>query len=139
MLIIIRAATVADVTALLTLWDIAAENARRARDTLEALTAMIEYDSDAVILAEQDGELVGSVIAGWDGWRGRVYRLAVSPACRRQGVATALLQAAEERFRVLGAARVDAMVLDGNTPGQSFWRAGGYSEHDNWRRWVKWL
>ena len=97
------------------------------------------HDLDAVIIAEQDGELAGSVIAGWDGWRGRLYRLAVSPARRRQGVAAALLRAAEARLRALGAARVDAMVLEDNALGQSLWRANGYREHDDWRRWVKWL
>jgi len=94
-------------------------------------------DPDAVIVAEHEGELVGSVIAGWDGWRCHLYRLAVRPAWRRRGVASALLQAAEDRFIAVGATRADAMVLDGNGLGQSLWRAGGYLRQDEWRRWVK--
>ena len=39
-----------------------------------------------------DGEhIVGSVIAGWDGWRCHLYRLAVAPARRREGIGRALL------------------------------------------------
>jgi ribosomal protein S18 acetylase RimI-like enzyme len=94
-------------------------------------------DPDAVIVAEHEGELVGSVIAGWDGWRCHLYRLAVRPAWRRRGVASALLQAAEDRFIAVGATRADAMVLDGNGLGQRLWRAGGYLRQDEWRRWVK--
>jgi hypothetical protein len=39
----------------------------------------------------------------------------------------------------VGAARADAMVLDGNDLGQSLWRASGYRRQDDWRRWVKGL
>jgi ribosomal protein S18 acetylase RimI-like enzyme len=137
--LILRSATVAEVGELLDLWLEAAENATRAPDTREAVTALLGRDPDAVIVAEQDGELVGSVIAGWDGWRCHLYRLAVRPAWRRRGVGSALLRAAEDRFRAVGAARADAMVLDGNDLGQSLWLAGGYRRQDDWRRWVKGL
>jgi ribosomal protein S18 acetylase RimI-like enzyme len=137
--LILRSATVADVGELLGLWLEAAENATRAPDTREAVTALVGRDPDAVIVAEQDGELVGSVIAGWDGWRCHLYRLAVRPAWRRKGVGSALLRAAEDRFRAVGAARADAMVLDGNDLGQGLWRTSGYRRQDDWRRWVKGL
>ena len=137
MSLVLRAGTAADVDGLLGLWAEAAENAERAPDTREAVTALLGRDPDAVIVAEHEGELVGSVIAGWDGWRCHLYRLAVRPAWRRRGVASALLQAAEDRFSAVGAARADAMVLDGNGLGQSLWRAGGYRRQDEWRRWVK--
>jgi hypothetical protein len=52
---------------------------------------------------------------------------------------SALLGAAEDRFRAVGAARADAMVLHSNDLGQSLWRAGGYRSQDEWRRWVKLL
>jgi ribosomal protein S18 acetylase RimI-like enzyme len=80
-------------------------------DTAEAVAALLGRDPDAVILAEHDGVLIGSVIAGWDGWRYHLYRLAVRPGWRRRGVGAALLTAAERRLRDLGATRIDAMVL----------------------------
>jgi ribosomal protein S18 acetylase RimI-like enzyme len=134
-----RAATVADtdIDRILDLWAEGAENASRPTDTREAVTALVHRDPEAVILAEQDGELIGSVIAGWDGWRYHLYRLAVRPAWRRRGIGAALLRAAEDRFRALGATRADAMVLDGNDLGQNLWRASGYRPQDDWRRWVK--
>jgi ribosomal protein S18 acetylase RimI-like enzyme len=133
----VRAGTVRDIGALLGLWREAAENTGRPPDTRVAVAALLRRDPDAVIVAEHDRELIGSVIAGWDGWRCHLYRLAVHPSWRRRGVGSALLRAAEDRFRALGAARVDAMVLDGNDLGQNLWLASGYRRQDDWRRWVK--
>ena len=76
----LRAAAAADIGSLLQMWQQAAQNATRPPDTAEAVTALLGRDPDAVILAENDGELIGSVIAGWDGWRCHLYRLAVRPA-----------------------------------------------------------
>jgi ribosomal protein S18 acetylase RimI-like enzyme len=133
----LRGASAADIDGLIAMWQEAAENDSRPPDTREAVTALIGRDPDAMILADHDGELIGSIVAGWDGWRCHLYRLAVRPDWRRQGVATALLAAAESRFRVLGATRIDAMVLDGNDLGQNLWRASGYHQQADWRRWVK--
>jgi ribosomal protein S18 acetylase RimI-like enzyme len=135
----LRAATADDIDKLLDLWREAAENDSRPPDTRHAVAALLARDPDALILAEHERELIGSIIAGWDGWRCHLYRLAVRPAWRRKGVATALLRAAEDRFTALGATRADAMVLDSNDLGQNLWQANGYSRQDNWRRWVKGL
>jgi hypothetical protein len=50
------------------MWQEAAENAARPPDSREGVTALPGRDLDAMILAEHDGELIGSVIAGWDDW-----------------------------------------------------------------------
>ena len=136
----IRNASVTDVPTLLALWESAAENDSRPADTREAVLALLHRDPAAVLVAcAADGELAGSIIAGWDGWRYHLYRLAVRPDWRRQGVGSALLDAAEARFKALGATRADAMVLSGNSLGQRLWRASGYTEQREWRRWVKTL
>jgi 8-oxo-dGTP pyrophosphatase MutT (NUDIX family) len=133
----LRAARAGDIGALLGLWLEAAENLSRPADTREAVASLLSRDPEALIVAEQDGELVGSVIAGWDGWRCHLYRLAVRPRWRRRGVASALLRAAEDRFAALGGSRADAMVLDRNDLGRDLWAASGYRRQDDWRRWVK--
>jgi ribosomal protein S18 acetylase RimI-like enzyme len=134
----LRSATTADVSGLLSLWVEAAENDSRPTDTREAVLALLSRDPDAVIVAAADhGDLAGSIIAGWDGWRYHLYRLAVRPAWRRRGVGSALLGAAENRFMALGATRADAMVLASNDLGQRLWQASGYNEQAEWRRWIK--
>ncbi|MEU2386566.1 GNAT family N-acetyltransferase [Streptomyces sp. NPDC012461] len=131
-----RAATAADVDAVLAFWKVAAEGTSISDDRT-GVERLVARDPEALILAEQDGELAGTVIAGFDGWRCHLYRLAVHPERRRQGVASALLAAAEERFTALGGRRADAMVLRDNATAHRAWRAAGYGPEERWRRWVK--
>jgi ribosomal protein S18 acetylase RimI-like enzyme len=133
----LRTGSAADVDGLLGLWREAAENTSRPPDTRGAVMALLSRDPEALIVAEHDGVLIGSVIAGWDGWRYHLYRLAVRPGWRRQGVGSALLDAAENRLIAMGATRIDAMVLAANDLGQNLWQARGYTRQDDWRRWVK--
>lgn len=134
---LVRAATEADVPALLALWDVAAENDARPADSAEAVRRLLARDPQACLVAEDDGRLVGSVVAGWDGWRAHLYRLAVHPDARRRGIGSLLLAAASERLVALGATRLDAMVLERNDLGQQIWRAAGYAPQEEWRRWVR--
>ena len=134
---IIRSASREDLTAVLAFWLEAAENESRPVDTAEAVVALYRRDPAALLLAVDGDEIVGTVIAGWDGWRGHLYRLAVAPRRRREGIGGRLVAAAEARFREFGAGRADAMVLDGNTRAHGIWAAGGYRRQDDWSRWVK--
>ncbi|CAL9358164.1 MULTISPECIES: GNAT family N-acetyltransferase [unclassified Streptomyces] len=133
----IRAAGPADVDAVLAFWKLAAEGTSISDDR-DGVERLVARDPGALLLAESgDGELAGTVIAGFDGWRCHLYRLAVHPLRRRRGVGTALLAAAEERFTRLGGRRADAMVLDRNTSAHPAWRAAGYAPEPQWSRWVK--
>lgn len=134
----IRPAVAADVDAVLVFWRAAAEDTNRS-DTGEAVRALLSRDPEGLILAEDSRGIAGSLIAGWDGWRFHLYRLAVRPDRRRQGIGRALLVAAEQRFANLGASRVDAMVLSDNVLGQQAWVAAGYERQPEWSRWVKFL
>ncbi|WP_406098846.1 GNAT family N-acetyltransferase [Streptomyces sp. NBC_01013] len=132
----IRCATLADIDAVLRFWPEAAEGTSISDDH-DGVSRLIARDPEALLLAEREGLLVGSVITGFDGWRCHVYRLAVHPGFRRQGVGTALLEAADARFAALGGRRADAMVLEANERAQHAWAAAGYHREDHWRRWVK--
>ncbi|MDT0435582.1 MULTISPECIES: GNAT family N-acetyltransferase [Streptomyces] len=132
----IRAAGSADLDTVLAFWRTAAEGTSISDDRA-GVERLVERDPGALLLAERDGALLGTVIAGFDGWRCHLYRLAVHPRHRRQGIGTALLAAAEERFVALGGRRADAMVLTGNERGRLTWDAAGYGPEEQWRRWVK--
>nr|BFD86107.1 GNAT family N-acetyltransferase [Streptomyces sp. Xyl84] len=132
----IRPATPADLDTVLAFWRTAAEGTSISDDR-DGVARLVARDPEALLLAEDAGELVGTVIAGFDGWRCHLYRLAVRPGRRRQGIGSALLAAAEERFVRLGGRRGDAMVLTRNERAHLAWRAAGYAPEEHWRRWVK--
>ncbi|MGC9542218.1 GNAT family N-acetyltransferase [Streptomyces sp. UG1] len=132
----IRFATADDLDSVLAFWKTAAEGTSISDDR-DGVERLVARDPEALILAELDGELVGTVIAGFDGWRCHLYRLAVHPERRRRGIGSALLAAAEERFVRLGGRRGDAMVLVDNETAHHAWRAAGYTPEEHWRRWVK--
>ncbi|KUN88340.1 GCN5 family acetyltransferase [Streptomyces bungoensis] len=132
----IRPARPADLGTVLAFWRKAAEGTSISDDR-DGVERLVARDPGALLLAERGGELAGTVIAGFDGWRCHLYRLAVHPEHRRQGIGSALLAAAEERFARLGGRRGDAMVLVGNERAHHAWRAAGYAPEERWRRWVK--
>ncbi|MCQ8190344.1 GNAT family N-acetyltransferase [Streptomyces rugosispiralis] len=132
----IRTAAPADLDTVLAFWKEAAEGTSISDDRA-GVARLLDRDPESLLLAERDGALAGTVIAGFDGWRCHLYRLAVHPGHRRRGVATALLTAAEERFAALGGRRGDAMVLNENEPAHHAWSAAGYEPQPQWSRWVK--
>ncbi|HEY1988414.1 MAG TPA: GNAT family N-acetyltransferase [Acidimicrobiales bacterium] len=121
----IRAAIPADLDRILKLWQVAAAEPTHT-DDLTSLDQLITFDPSALLVAETDGELVGSVIAGWDGWRGSIYRLAVVPEYRRRGLARDLMDAAVTRLREAGAVRLQAIVAEDDERATGFWGASGW-------------
>jgi ribosomal protein S18 acetylase RimI-like enzyme len=109
------------------------ESLRRllARDRRSLLVAALEGDG-------QDGsEIVGTVIAAWDGWRGNLYRLAVLPEHRRRGVGLELVRHAELELRRQGAIRLAAVVVEDHDHATGFWQAAGYERQSLRLRFVK--
>ena len=71
-----------------------------------------------------DDELVGTVMVGFDGHRGWVYYLAVSPLRQRQGLGAILMTGTEEWLRAKGAAKVQSE----NEGALGFYRQIDYEE-----------
>ncbi len=111
-------------------------------DTLEELERVLRRQPDLFVVAEVGGRLVGTLIAGWDGWRGHIYRLAVLPGWRRGGVGRALVREAERRLRAKGARRLSILVVGHDECATAFWdglEADGYELDSRIVRYVKTL
>ena len=132
----LRTGRVDDVEAVLDLWR-RAEASPSPTESAEDVRGLLERDPEALILAESGGEIVGTLIVGWDGWRAAFYRLAVDPAHRRHGLATALVRAGEERFRTLGARRLGAIAESHKPAAMAFWASAGYELQTSRSRFVK--
>ena len=132
----IRNATEEDIAAVLDLWT-AAGSLPSVSDSPDGLAGLLAADPQALLVAELEDVLAGSLIAAWDGWRGSFYRLAVSPEHRRRGLATMLLREGERRLRERGAVRLTAIVADDDPTAMSFWRAVGYEQQQHRARFVR--
>lgn len=132
-----RTATIEDVDYLIQFWLENSETANRPTDTPELIEQLILRDPEALIVATKNDRIVGTVIAGWDGWRGSIYRIAIDSSVRRMGLGKALIGMAERRLRSLGSQRILAMVLESNEPSHAFYSSMGYERQGEWRRWMK--
>ena len=71
---------------------------------------MISQPGGILLVATNDDRIIGSVIGGWDGWRGNIYRLAVTPEYRRRGIARRLVAEISSALFARGAERLSALV-----------------------------
>ena len=133
---LIRAGGEDDVGSVLALWR-EAESVSSATDNAQALGALLDRDPGSLLLAEAGEEIVGSLIVGWDGWRGSFYRLAVHLDWRRRGIATALVRAGEARLENVGAVRLTAIVATEEVAAMSLWHSMGYTRQGDRSRFVR--
>jgi ribosomal protein S18 acetylase RimI-like enzyme len=84
--------------------------------------------NDGLLFVAVEGEVVvGTVMAGYDGHRGWIYSLAVSPAHRRQGIGSRLVAHAEEALRDRGCLKINLQVLEGNESALAFYERMGFA------------
>ena len=121
-----RECRVEDAAAVLELWAEARSGHASIGDRIEDVERLIVDSPAALLVAEREGEIIGALIAAWDGWRGNMYRLAVRDGRRREGVGIALTRTGEAYLRDRGARRVTALVAHDDEVAGPFWDAAGY-------------
>ena len=81
---------------------------------------------DMLYVAVQNGKVVGTAMAGYDGHRGWLYSVAVYPQCQRQGIASQLVRAAVDALKARGCLKVNLQVRAGNEAVIGFYRSLGF-------------
>ncbi|HLZ69852.1 MAG TPA: GNAT family N-acetyltransferase [Dehalococcoidia bacterium] len=132
----LRPCRIEDIPAVLALWQRAGA-VPRPTDHAAALRLRLERDAELFLLALDGDRLAGSLLGGWDGWRGNMYRLAVDPDYRRTGVARRLVLAVESALRAKGAERITSLVFEAEPGAAAFWRNAGYAPDPATRRYAK--
>jgi ribosomal protein S18 acetylase RimI-like enzyme len=90
------------------------------------LDALVSAKGKLFVASDEDG-VAGTLIAGYDGHRGWLYRAAVAPRARRRGVGRALVHAAEESLRARGCVKINLQTHVGNDAAAEFWKSVGYA------------
>ncbi|HJZ90796.1 MAG TPA: GNAT family acetyltransferase [Gemmataceae bacterium] len=86
--------------------------------------------ADLFLVAEADGAIVGTVMAGYDGHRGWINYLGVDPTCQRHGIGRALMDEAERLLRASGCPKINLQVRTANTAAIEFYRQIGFAQDD---------
>jgi len=106
----IRSFTETDQPAVIRLWREVFPTAPVWNDTAEDIRRKLAVQRDLFIVAVQGPDVVGTAMGGYDGHRGWIYYVAVSPGQRRQGIGTALLLELEKRLARIGCPKANLQV-----------------------------
>ena len=114
-----------DETAVIALWQ-ACELVKPQNDPRRDINRKLSVNPDGFIVGTHGGQIVASIMVGYDGHRGWVNYLAVDPAQRRAGLGRLLMAAAEDYLREQGCPKLNLQVRENNGGVLSFYRALGY-------------
>ncbi|MBL9138877.1 MAG: GNAT family acetyltransferase [Verrucomicrobiales bacterium] len=81
---------------------------------------------DLFLVGVEDGRVVGTVMAGYEGHRGWINYLAVDPELRRRGFGRALMDAAEQKLRECGCPKINLQIRPTNRAVIEFYQRLGF-------------
>lgn len=116
-----------DYQAVYSLWSRAGPGIHvRRSDEPDEIAKKLSRDPDLFLVAEQAGQIVGSVLGGFDGRRAMVYHLAVEPDNRQNGIGSLLMEELESRLRSKGCIRYYLLVTLDNEEAIRFYEDRGW-------------
>ncbi|WP_261377711.1 GNAT family N-acetyltransferase [Vreelandella titanicae] len=122
-----RTMTINDYEAAIALWSESEGVRLRDADSREGIEKYLLRNPGLSFVAEVEGELVGTIMAGHDGKRGYVQHLSVADSRRRAGIATKLVSLCLEALKSEGIQKSHLMILPENVAAQKFWANQGWA------------
>jgi ribosomal protein S18 acetylase RimI-like enzyme len=93
-----------------------------------AIDKKMAVNDGLFFVAVADNAVIGTILAGYDGHRGWLYSVAVSPAYQRQGIGSRLVSHAERALIEKGCVKINLQIMTGNESVTKFYATLGYSE-----------
>ncbi|MEH6518427.1 MAG: GNAT family acetyltransferase [Halioglobus sp.] len=90
----------------------------------------LKVDPDLFLVGIADGELVGTVMGGYEGHRGWINYLAVRPSKQEQGYGRLIMNAVEERIERKGCPKINLQIRSTNKAVLAFYESLGYRIDD---------
>ena len=125
--LIVREASERDDEAIVALWD-ACGLTRPWNPPARDIAFLRRSGHGALLVAEDEGRVVGSMMVGHDGHRGWIYYLAVAPEARKGGFGRRLVEEGEAWCRARGVPKVQLMIRQDNAGVRDFYQCLGYEE-----------
>jgi len=121
----IRPFEIADQAAVIDLWK-ACELVVPWNDPVKDIARKLKVDADLFLVGEVGNQIVATVMGGYEGHRGWINYLAVSPQYRKKGYAREIMDFVEQSIRRRGCPKINLMIRATNTQAVAFYRAIGY-------------
>ncbi|MGI9324884.1 MAG: GNAT family acetyltransferase [Pseudomonadales bacterium] len=115
-----------DEAAVIALWERAFPNEPPWNEPADLIRRKLAVQKELFFVCVSEERIVGTVMAGFDGVRGWVHKVAAHPDCKRHGIATRLMRAAEQGLEALGCRKLNLQVRVDNTSAIEFYKSAGY-------------
>jgi ribosomal protein S18 acetylase RimI-like enzyme len=113
------------------LWGSIEKGVRTGRSDAPAeIEKKLARDPELFLVAESEGEIIGSVIGGFDGRRGLIYHLAVAASFRGMGIGSRLMDEVESRLRAKGCLKCYLLVTSDNPEAEAYYQRRGWQHMD---------
>lgn len=130
----VRKLKISDYEAAFSFWQsisMARRGMRTMDDSEEGIARFLERNPNTCFIAEENGGITGTILAGHDGRRGYIYHAAVDERYRRQGVGKALVNAAVKALKSERINKVALVAFKDNVNGNAFWENIGFTERND--------
>ena len=96
-------------------------------DSKEGIEKYLIRNPDTCFVAENNCHIIGAILCGHDGRRGYIHHTAVDEREQRNGVGTALVNAAMSALEREGINKAALVVFGKNEKGTAFWEKQGFT------------
>jgi ribosomal protein S18 acetylase RimI-like enzyme len=123
----IRAFQPSDEATVIALWQ-ACDLTRPWNDPYKDIARKLSVHPELFFVGTESDQIIASAMFGYEGHRGWVNYLAVSPAHQRKGHASALMHWGEEALKARGCPKINLQIRSGNSAVISFYNSLGYEQ-----------
>lgn len=128
-MLVIRTFEESDREAVIALWNECGLT-RSWNDPNKDIDRKLDDSGDLFFVVEIDGDVMGAVMAGYDGHRGWVNYLAVRPSAQRQSIGRQLMDHCETVLQELGCPKLNLQIRNTNHAVIAFYEQLGYTSDD---------
>ena len=128
---IIRKMTIEDYEQVYNIWLESGNGLNDIDDAKPGIEKFLRRNPDTCFVALDGETIIGTILSGHDGHRGRISHTAVLASERKKGVGTALVNAALDALTAEGITKVNLLVFAHNAPGNKFWESMGFKSRDD--------
>lgn len=130
--IVIRTMLVSDYDQVARLWtSISGFAIRSLDDSREGISRFLQRNPSTSVVAEKDGEIVGTILCGHDGRQACFYHVCVKKEYRMQGIGTRMAQAATQALAAEKINKAYLIAFKKNEAGNAFWKSVGWDFRDD--------